>query len=45
VVTDANPATSNRTRPLCEYPLGPKYKGHGGPGQAENFSCAGQGQR
>ncbi|MEV6157008.1 tannase/feruloyl esterase family alpha/beta hydrolase [Nonomuraea sp. NPDC052129] len=45
VATDANPATKNRTRPLCEYPLWPKYRGHGDVGQAKNFSCAGQGPR
>ncbi|MER6176114.1 tannase/feruloyl esterase family alpha/beta hydrolase [Streptosporangium sp. NPDC001681] len=45
VATDANPATKNRTRPLCEYPLWPKYKGHGDVGQARNFSCVAQGQR
>ncbi|MFG1688263.1 tannase/feruloyl esterase family alpha/beta hydrolase [Nonomuraea sp. NPDC049269] len=45
VATDANPATKNRTRPLCEYPLWPKYQGHGDVSQARNFSCGGQGQR
>ncbi|MGI5321268.1 tannase/feruloyl esterase family alpha/beta hydrolase [Actinomadura nitritigenes] len=41
VATDANPATENRTRPLCEYPLFPKYKGRGDVDRAENFTCAG----
>ncbi|GAA3585577.1 tannase/feruloyl esterase family alpha/beta hydrolase [Nonomuraea rosea] len=45
VVTDANPGTENRTRPLCEYPLWPKYKGHGDVSQAKSFVCAGRGRR
>ncbi|QOV33191.1 tannase/feruloyl esterase family alpha/beta hydrolase [Streptomyces ferrugineus] len=44
VATDANPATEGRTRPLCEYPLWPRYKGHGDVDQAKNFTCAGRGQ-
>ncbi|MFJ3799006.1 tannase/feruloyl esterase family alpha/beta hydrolase [Streptomyces sp. NPDC090088] len=44
VATDANPATAGRTRPLCEYPLWPRYKGHGDMDQAKNFSCAGRGR-
>ncbi|MFV2175561.1 tannase/feruloyl esterase family alpha/beta hydrolase [Actinomadura sp. LOL_016] len=42
VATDAVPANEHRTRPLCEYPLWPKYKGHGDVDQAKNFSCAGR---
>ncbi|GAA2118164.1 tannase/feruloyl esterase family alpha/beta hydrolase [Actinomadura napierensis] len=45
VATDANAANGNRTRPLCEYPLWPKYKGHGDANKAENFTCAGHRQR
>lgn len=33
-------ATAGRTRPLCEYPLFPKYKGSGDVNSAENFTCA-----
>jgi feruloyl esterase len=27
------------TRPLCEYPSYPRYKGHGNPNDAANFYC------
>jgi hypothetical protein len=39
VVTDSNPATAGRTRPLCEYPMWPKYKGQGDINDASNFVC------
>ncbi|MEV5828617.1 tannase/feruloyl esterase family alpha/beta hydrolase [Spirillospora sp. NPDC052242] len=42
VATDAGPAAEHRTRPLCEYPRWPKYKGHGDVDQAENFVCTGK---
>ncbi|MDB5870088.1 MAG: putative tannase and feruloyl esterase [Polaromonas sp.] len=32
----------NRTRPLCDYPSWPKYKGAGDINLAQNFSCAAQ---
>ncbi len=31
-----------RTRPLCDYPSWPKYKGAGDVNSAQNFSCATQ---
>jgi hypothetical protein len=37
VVTDQNDETSGRTRPLCEYPIYPRYKGSGNVNSAENF--------
>ncbi|KVK75901.1 hypothetical protein WS90_24935 [Burkholderia cepacia] len=40
VVTDGNPATKGRTRPLCEYPKFPRYKGVGDANNASNFVCA-----
>ena len=30
----------NRTRPLCDFPSWPKYKGTGDVNQAQSFSCA-----
>jgi uncharacterized tannase-like protein DUF6351/tannase/feruloyl esterase len=30
------------TRPLCAYPLVPRYNGTGDPNDAANFACAGQ---
>jgi feruloyl esterase len=44
VATDATPANGGRTRPLCEYPLWPRYKGHGDIDQAQNYTCAGHGR-
>jgi feruloyl esterase len=29
----------DRTRPLCAYPLGAKYKGAGSIDEADNFTC------
>ncbi|KUO05549.1 tannase/feruloyl esterase family alpha/beta hydrolase [Streptomyces caeruleatus] len=40
VVSDINPATPGRTRPLCEYPEWPRYNGIGDPDRADNFTCA-----
>ena len=30
------------SRPLCRYPLSPRYNGHGDPTQAASFICAKQ---
>lgn len=38
--TDTNAATAGRTRPLCVYPLFPKYKGAGSIDIASNYTCA-----
>jgi feruloyl esterase len=40
--TDASAATRTVqfTRPLCQYPAVPRYKGTGSPNDAANFSCA-----
>lgn len=40
ITTDTNVATVGRTRPLCEYPTYPKYKGSGDANRAESFTCA-----
>ncbi|WP_321819861.1 MULTISPECIES: tannase/feruloyl esterase family alpha/beta hydrolase [unclassified Burkholderia] len=40
VVTDGNSSTAGRTRPLCEYPQFPKYKGTGDANIASSFVCA-----
>ncbi len=39
VATDGNAANGGRTRPLCEYPGWPRYKGTGDVNSAANFSC------
>lgn len=39
VVTDRT-GIPGRTRPLCEYPTWPKYKGSGDPNLASNFICS-----
>lgn len=39
IVVDGSAATKGRSRPLCEYPLWPKYKGSGDQNQATSFSC------
>lgn len=42
---DANPATlataatAGRSRPMCQYPLWPRYKGEGSPNLAASFDC------
>ncbi|AOY02392.1 tannase/feruloyl esterase family alpha/beta hydrolase [Jeongeupia sp. USM3] len=38
VVADANVATKGRTRPLCEHPAWPRYRG-GDVGAAASFEC------
>jgi len=30
------------SRPMCRYPLSPRYDGHGDPGKSESFICAKQ---
>lgn len=40
VVKDGNAANAGRTRPMCEYPLFPKYKGSGDLNSASSFTCA-----
>lgn len=39
VTVDAATATAGRARPLCEYPLYPKYNGSGDPTRAASFTC------
>ncbi len=34
---------AGRTRPLCEYPTWPKYKGSGDPNLASSFTCSYEG--
>ena len=38
IVTDAS-GVPGRTRPLCEYPFWPRYKGVGDVNKAESFQC------
>lgn len=40
VVADANAATRGRTRPLCEHPKWPKYKGTGDVNLAASYTCS-----
>ena len=40
VATDTAKATAGRTRPLCEYPSWPKYRGTGDVNAAASFACA-----
>lgn len=40
VAVDVATATAGRQRPLCEYPLFPKYKGSGDVNSADSFACA-----
>jgi hypothetical protein len=37
VITDQNDETAGRTRPLCEYPTYPRYKGSGNVNSTESF--------
>lgn len=37
-VTDRNPTSAQRTRPLCQYPTWPRYRG-GDPNSATSFTC------
>ena len=36
---DANQETAGRTRPVCHFPMWPRYNGSGDINSAENFSC------
>lgn len=40
-VMDTNAGTYGRTRPLCQYPAWPKYKGTGSMDAAVNYTCEG----
>lgn len=40
VATDLNPSSGGRTRPVCDYPMWPKYKGSGDLNSAASFSCS-----
>jgi len=39
VTVDTATATAGRSRPLCEYPAWPKYKGSGDVNAAPSFAC------
>lgn len=39
VASDANMATAGRTRPVCHYPLWPRYDGSGDINAAASFAC------
>jgi hypothetical protein len=39
VATDLAPPTNGRTRPLCRYPLYPRYAGRGSVNLASSFVC------
>lgn len=39
VTLDANPKHAGRTRPLCEYPKWPSYRGNGDIQNAASFEC------
>jgi len=40
-VMDTNAGTYGRTRPLCQYPAWPKYKGSGSQDASINYTCEG----
>lgn len=40
VTVDAAPKTAGRSRPLCEYPDWPRYRGTGDVNKASSFECA-----
>jgi feruloyl esterase len=40
IASHRSSGTTDRTRPLCQYPLVAKYKGSGSSDDAANFSCA-----
>jgi hypothetical protein len=40
IATDIAAPTNGRTRPLCRYPMFPRYLGHGNLNQASSFACA-----
>jgi hypothetical protein len=39
IATDIALATNGRTRPLCRYPMFPRYLGHGNVDHASSFAC------
>jgi len=39
VAVDASDDQAGRTRPVCEYPGWPRYRGAGDPGAASSFDC------
>ena len=39
LATDANKETQGRTRPVCQYPAWPHYRGKGDINSAQSFSC------
>jgi hypothetical protein len=39
---DQAPFKTIASRPMCRYPLSPRYDGHGDPSQAASFTCAKQ---
>jgi pimeloyl-ACP methyl ester carboxylesterase len=41
IATDANPGAANRTRPMCRYPMWPRYTSgtSGSPNDAASFTC------
>jgi feruloyl esterase len=39
IVIDGATATKGRTRPLCEYPTWPRYKGDGDVNSAASYTC------
>lgn len=40
VAVDGAVASAGRTRPMCEYPMWPKYRGTGDLNSADSFICA-----
>ena len=44
VVTDKF-GVPGRTRPLCQFPEWPKYKGHGNLNSSQNFKCEKDGEQ
>lgn len=40
VAVDANEASGQRQRPLCEYPTWPRYRGSGDMNRSTSFECA-----
>ena len=42
LATDVNTNTAGRTRPVCKYPLWPRYRGEGDLNLAASFECVAQ---
>jgi feruloyl esterase len=40
VAVDTGSSGGGRTRPLCAYPLWPRYNGSGDPAAAAHFTCS-----